>query len=205
MKLYELAKTISEHSGEFLCEQIHDENQTRVIYFRHIVTPAEDSQELPTVGRLRDFYETFGSVLFYFDEQSGDAGKYIAPTSEWDELQDNFNDWFDDLEEEERSEILPDWIDDCLVIGETPHSGNYILMVAKGAVAGQIFEFEHDGFEFLPQANDLVEYVEKLLKPDAVTLTEIASHMRFAEGDRMIQWWIKELRDNRGNIVKTRT
>ncbi len=98
------------------------------------------------------------------------------------------------MDEDERLEILPDWIDTCLVIGETPHSGNYILVVTKGPAAGRVFEFDHDGYEFIDQA-DVIEYVEKLLKPDGIKLTDIASHMRFIEDDPMGQWWIRELRE----------
>lgn len=203
MKLNALENDVRGHAGEFVCERIHDGNETKIVTFWHVVTPVSQSNELPEIGRLRDFYDTFGSVVFYHDKKSGDAAKHIAPTSEWAELHDLFNHWIEGLTEEERSEIVPDWIDACLVIGETPRSGNYILMATEGSLAGRIFEFDHDGFEFTHEANDLVEYVEKILKPDGTKLTDIASHMRFVEGDPAVQWGIRELRDNRGHIATT--
>jgi hypothetical protein len=90
-----------------------------------------------------------------------------------------------------------------MVIGETPHSGNYILVPTDGPHRGHVFEFDHDGFEFAHVASDVVEYVQRLLRPDASKLTDFASHMRFATGDGMKQWWILELKDNRGNVVST--
>jgi hypothetical protein len=63
--------------------------------------------------------------------------------------------------------------------------------------------FDHDGFEFSEEAADLVEFVRIMLAPTDRLLTEIASHMRFIDGDPMIQWWIRELRDNRGNLATT--
>ncbi|AMK76072.1 MULTISPECIES: SMI1/KNR4 family protein [Methylomonas] len=203
MKLNDLEKAVREHAGEFLCERINDEDKTKTVSFTHVVDAPEDSNDLPTVGRLRDFYETFGGILFYYDKKSGDAAKRIAPSSEWAELHADFSDWLEPLDEDERLEILPDWIDTCLVIGETPRSGNYILVATEGPTAGRVFEFDHDGYEFTDEAADIVEYVEKLLKPDGIKLVDIASHMRFIEGDPMVQWWIRELRDNAGHVAST--
>lgn len=67
------------------------------------------------------------------------------------------------------------------MIGETPHSGNYILIATDGECAGQVFEFDHDGFEFTHAAEDLVDYVQRLLHLDSPTLANIASHMRFID------------------------
>lgn len=203
MKLIDLEKAVREHAGEFLCERIHDEKTTKIVSFSHVVGAPEDVTNIPSVGRLRDFYETFGRILFYYDEISGDAARRLAPSSEWAELHADFSDWIDPLDEGERLEVLPEWIDTCLVIGETPRSGNYILFVTTGSEAGRVFEFDHDGYEFTDEAADVVEYVEKLLKPNGSKLTDIASHMRFIEEDSMAQWWIRELRDNTGHVVTT--
>ena len=143
-----------------------------MINFRHVASAPSPVDELPDVGRLRDFYETFGSLLLYHDDQSGDAGKYVATPAQWADLQDHFGGWVEPLDEEERTEILPDWISDCQVIGETPRSGNYILMPTQGQKTGRVFEFDHDGFEFSEVASDLVEYVQQLLDLDARRLTE---------------------------------
>ncbi len=203
MKLDNLEKSVRDHSGEFLCVQIRDEKNTKIVRFGHVVEPASKEDDLPEIGRLRDFYETFGSIAFYHDEQSSDAARYIAPPSEWDELQACFGGWVDGLDEVERSEIVPKWIDTCIVIGETPQSGNYILMATQDPIAGHVFEFDHDGFEFVHAACDVVEYVEKLLEPDSSKLTEMASHMRFVEDDPEVQWWIREFRDSHGHVVAT--
>ncbi|MFB1490961.1 MULTISPECIES: hypothetical protein [unclassified Thiocapsa] len=203
MKLCELETAVLEHGGEFLCERIHNENETKFVRFTHSVDPPGGHADLPAVGRLGDFYETFGSILFYHDDKSGDAGKYIAHPSQWEDLHGAFSAWIEDLAQEERDECVPAWVRTCLVIGETPQSGNYILVPIEGPEVGHVFEFDHDGFEFKDEAEDVVEYVKKLLKPDSSTLSKIASHMRFIEGDPMVQWWIRELRDNEGHIVRT--
>jgi hypothetical protein len=204
MKLSQLETAVLEHSGEFLCERIHDKTSTKIVRFSHIVVPPGGHADLPAVGKLGDFYETFGSVLFYYDDQSGDAGKHIAHPSRWADLHDAFGAWIEDLPEAELDEWVPAWVGTCLVIGETPESANYILVPTEGPEAGRVFEFDHDGLEFVDVAEDVVEYVKKLLNPDSATLTEIASHMRFIEGDPRVQWWIRELRDNQGHVVRTR-
>ena len=203
MRLASLESAVREHAGQFICERIHAPTETKIVDFRHVVVSPVPLEPLPDIGRLIDFYETFGSVVFYFDERSGDAAKHIASPTAWGELADDFGDWLISLEEQERAEILPDWIDACLVIGEEPHAGNYILMPTTGDSIGRVFAFDHDGFEFVDEAGDLVEYVERLLAPDDSLLSEIASHMRFIDGDPTIQWWIRELRDNRGNVART--
>lgn len=204
VKLVDLEAAVLGHCGEFLCEQIHNDENTKSVRFRHAAIPATDEIDLPEVGRLQDFYDTFGSIVFYLDEKSGDAARHIAPPCEWAALNDEFSGWFEGLSAEERSESVPEWVNTCLAIGETPESGNYILMAMDGTVAGHVFEFDHDGLEFTHRADDLVEYVQTLLKPDGLVLTDIASHMRFVEDDQnMVQWWIRELTDNRGNVVST--
>jgi hypothetical protein len=202
--LSDLDAAVRKHAGEFLCERLHDKEKTKIVRFKHVVGAPDNSTDVPIVGGIRDFYETFGSVLFYYDEISGDAAKRLAPSSQWAELHGDFSDWIELLDEDERREILPNWIDTCLVIGETPRSGNYILVPTEGPETGRVFEFDHDGYEFNDEAENVVKYVEKLLKPDLRKLTEIASHMRFIEDDPMIQWWIREFRDNSGHVASTR-
>lgn len=204
MRLTTLSDAVSSHTGEFLCERINASEQTRLVPFRHVVTPPEGCV-VPDVGRLRDFYDTFGSVTLYVDEDSGDAAVYIASPREWSLLEGRFAMWIEDIDDDERSEYLPDWIDDRIVIGEEPRTGNYLLVPTRGDRTGRIFTFDHDGFEFSDEAGDVVEFVSKLLVPDNSKLVEMASHMRFCdfEKDPMKQWWIRELTDNRGHRATT--
>ena len=76
-------------------------------------------------------------------------------------------------------------------------------MPTEGESAGRVFVFDHDGYEFVEEANDIVAYVEYMLKPDNQLLVNLATHMRFIEEGAKYQWWILELRDNRGNFATT--
>ena len=203
MKLVELEKLVNKHSGEFFCTQIHNESATKLVPFKHIYDPPRALNEVLDIEKLNEFYETFGNLLMYFDEKSGDAALYIASPDQWVSLHSYFGDWLEGLEEDERDELLPEWIDNCLVIGEIPHSGNYILMPKSGEKTGYVYEFEHDGFEFIELAKDIEEYIKTMLNLNSSGLTNIASHMRFIVDSPEVQWWIKELRDNTGNVVNT--
>ncbi len=201
----ELQLAVNAHQGVFLCSQIRKPEVTKTVHFKHQTTSPATIDDLPDIGRLRDFYAVFGSITFYVDSLSMDAARYIATPDEWAELEDGFLIWLEDLDDEEREELLPEWIDTCLVIGEEPETGNYILMPTEGAEAGAVYHFDHDGFEFDRHAPDLLKYTEDLLDLDDHNLSFIACHMRFIEGeDNNIQWWIKELHDNRGNNAKTK-
>ncbi|MBD9406329.1 SMI1/KNR4 family protein [Acidovorax sp. ACV02] len=204
MTLPDLHRAIAEHKGTFSCERINKPQETKTVNFQHhIQPPAALDAPLPGVGQLAAFYATFGGVLLYHDADSGDAARYIAPPAEWPTLQEAFEGWTEHLSDEEREEILPDWIEHCQVIGETPHSGNYILIATDGECAGQVFEFDHDGFEFTHAAEDLVDYVQRLLHLDSPTLANIASHMRFIDKNTGAQWWILEMSDNQSHRVRT--
>lgn len=203
MQLQELKKKIEAHNGIFLCRQIHKEENRKEVVFRHEFESPRNSKEIPNIGKLVDFYETFGDLTLYYDQISGDAAIYIANPIQWDELKVLFSDWLDIVDEDEE-DLFPEWIENYIVIGEVPASGNYFLMPTQGDKAGYIFEFEHDGFEFIETAKDIEEFIFNLLFPDGQSLVNMASHMRFVEsGDYETQWWIVEMKDSFGNVVST--
>jgi hypothetical protein len=201
--LESLYSAVSAHAGQFTCEEIHQQKNTKVVRFRHVGSPPKLDLEVPDVQGLRDFYATYEHLTLYLDEQSGDAAYFIASPAQWLKLDNNFRPWLDSLDEDERAEYLPDWIEQCIVVGEIPRSGNYLLVPTSGPDAGYVFEFEHDGFEFIELASSLPDFVMRSLDLNVHQLTEMASHLRFIVAGDARQWWIKELQDNRGNVVST--
>lgn len=203
MRISHLEDLVRQHAGEFVCEQIHHEGKTKTVDFTHIVSAPAPENSVPDVGRLPDFYDTFGAAIFYYDKQSGEAARYIAPCAEWNELKSGFNRWIEILGDDDRDELLPRWVLTCIAVGKIPRSGNYVLVATEGEAAGQVFEFDHDGLELRKAASDMIAYVEDILSMDSAKLAGIASHMRFVEGDQGAQWWIREFRDNRGCVIRT--
>jgi hypothetical protein len=203
--LESLRSAVVEHAGEFLCSEIHAEKISKTVKFRHVAADPAEKPDLPEVPGLSSFYSTFGSLVMYLDDESGESAFYIAQPSQWDILKADFGGWLEGMDDEELDECVPPWVADCLVVGEVPRSGNYLLVPSAGPEAGKVYEFEHDGFEFIELGQSLQSFVERALTPDWRQLTGMASHLRFVVGDRSRQWWIREMRDNRGNVVKTRT
>lgn len=199
----DLRQAISAHTGTFRCEALDDATITRDIVFRHRIFPVQAHPELPALPGLREFHAAIGGVLFYADEDSGEAALLLAPPSDWPALRAAFDGWTDGMDADERAEYLPEWADAALVIGEEPDTGNYLLMPTAGDEAGQVFLFDHDGFEFIEQAPDILSLAWKQLDPDDRALLMIATHMRFISDATPHQWWIRELRDNRGNVART--
>lgn len=198
-----LHSALDSHTGHFVCEEIHREQNTKVVQFRHIGSPPISSISVPEIPGIKEFYGIYDHLTMYVDEQSGEAAYFLASPSQWSKLDGYFRPWLEGLDEDEIAECLPTWIDECIVVGEIPQSGNYLLVPTTGSDAGKVFEFEHDGFEFLELGSSLPNFVEHTLDLDSRRLTAIASHLRFITADDDRQWWIKELRDNRGNVIRT--
>lgn len=173
-----------------------------VAHVVHDVTPALDASALArlqeVVGDLPEvlaFYRRWGSARLFRDTVEGQfdrASAYlIAHPADWPELYDGLDGWIDALSDDERIELLPEWIDHIAVIGEVPQSGNYFLLVLDGPERGRVFEFEHDGFEFIERGR-FAAFVERLATVDDALLADIRAHTRYADGATSTQWLCRE-------------
>lgn len=182
--------------GHFHC-RIHNGADTggKTVPFRHTVAPPVPV-DVPDIGGLRPFYAAFGAVAFYHCAED-EAARYLAPPAEWPRYQEEFGLWIADIGSDEWEELAPADLlcrneDGCcdfqaLVIGETPHSGNYILMADNGTV----YEFDHDGYEFIRIAPDILAYAETLLQPDACALRDYTAFITFpGDADNPGMWYV---------------
>lgn len=170
----------------------------------HDVGPPADAGALKSVieqvgdlPEIIEFYRRFGCVRLYRDtvyaEPVGSASAYfIAPPEAWPELREGFEGWLEDLDEEEELELLPSWIENYVVIGEIPNSGNYLLVPLIGPDRGKLFEFEHDGFEFIERGVTLASFLEFVSTVTDGLLAEISSHTRYSDGHTDTQWLCRE-------------
>ena len=200
--LNNIESVIKQHKGEFFCEAIGMVSKTKMVTFSHSVEPTEKLSSVPNVGDLRDFYSIFGSLTLFFCPESNEAAFYIAKPSEWSAIDEDFTGWVDYLDEDEEKELLPSWFGSHLVIGEIPASGNYLLSVTSGKELGAIYEFEHDGFEFIRLGSSLEEFIQKAIDPDISAFSAMASHMRFTAANEDQQWWARELRHASGKVIR---
>jgi hypothetical protein len=166
----------------------------------HDVGPAIDEATLAAVSaqvgdlpELIEFYRRFGSARLYRDTIACgpigyDSAFYIAPPDTWPELREYFEGWLEGLDEDEKDELLPDWIGDYVVIGEVPSSGNYFLVPLAGPDRGKVFGFDHDGFEFVERGKNLADFLNTISTVTDGLLSEILSHTRYYDGKTDTQW-----------------
>ena len=205
MTLTELAEALKTHAGTFECEAIGDPTRSKQVAFRHLVTaPASDEQGLPDLGGLAAFYAAVGSVDLYHVEASGESARRIASPAEWSTLAAQFRDWLQHLQGPGRNDSLPAWVDDCLVVGEEPRTGNFLVVPCTGNAAGRVFTFAHDEFSFTEAASCLRDFVAKQIELNDAVLTDIATTLRLPDADGADQWWIRSAADNRGRTAQSR-
>lgn len=96
-----------------------------------------------------------------------------------------------------RNDSLPDWVDDCLVVGEEPDTGNFLVVPRTGDAAGRVFTFAHDEFSFTESASCLRDFVAKQIELNDSVLTDIATVLRLPDVGGTDQWWIRSAVDNR--------
>ncbi len=216
MKMKELTtlkEVVMNHRGTFLCTQrASNETIKKTVAFHHTFTEGLSEQELQSilgqyavVPKLADFYRTFSSLTLYHDEKSDDAVCYIAKPKQWDELDEGFREWVDMIEldiDEDDEDSLPEWVENCITIGEEPYSGNYFVMPTDGDKSGFIYHFDHDGAEFTELGSNIEDFVFTMLKLKASLLQSFFSFMTFTEKNSEIQWWVSRIEDNQGNVVE---
>ena len=178
--------------------------ERHVAMIRHEVTPPLDETSLSAlreqIGNIPDllkFYRRWGSARPFcdsvFKEPIGYASAFfIASPDEWRELKEDFEGWIENLNEDERDEMLPEWIDAYVVVGKIPNSGNYFLVPLKGSEEGKVIEFEHDGFEFIERAASFAGFVDAICTVNEVLLHEILGHTRYHDGKSSVQWLCKQ-------------
>jgi hypothetical protein len=203
----ELEELLARKNQRFACKDLgwpEPGPERFVARISHEVAPPLSGEELdqlrrqiPSVPQLAELYSRHGSIRLYCDTIANpswgghSSAFYIAHPDQWEDLAADFGEWLVDLDEDERTELLPEWIDDCVVIGEVPNSGNYFLVPLAGSETGSVFEFEHDGFEFIRQADSIAGFIGKICTVTDALLREIAGHTRYCDGKSDIQWLVE--------------
>ena len=170
-----------------------------VVQIEHRISPALNPDELQRLSRqftelpeLVSFYSKFGSLRLYSQIDADESAYYIAGPDEWEALKSSLTGWIEDLDEDEKSELLPDWISDVVVIGEIPKSGNYFVIPLTDEYMGRVYEFEHDGFEFIERGKNFVDFLDKLTVVDDELLEDICGHTRYQDSRPDSQWLVEK-------------
>jgi hypothetical protein len=198
--LESLETLLARRNQRFVCVDAGGPDAVSGIFTASIVhhtEPPLGQVQLDQLGRLfgdipqlTELYGRFGSVRLYVDSTGGDSAYYIATPDEWHGLKKHFEDWLEIVDDDE--DRLPTWLDEYLVIGEVPASGNYYIVPTKGEELGKVFHFDHDGFEFTEVGVDISAFLEHISTVDEALIREIRSHTRYSDGDTEIQWLARE-------------
>lgn len=188
---------LSRKNQRFICTHAgrKDDDHIFTAQITHEVTDGLSQEDIDIldqqIGHQEQLFfvlSAFGSVRLYCDTLSGGSAFYLAHPSEWKSLENDFRMWLDDIDDDERAELLPDWLDNAVVIGEIPSSGNYFLFPVTGKHLGKVFEFEHDGFEFIEVSADLYSFIDYLCIVTDRLIANIRSHTRYSDGEADTQW-----------------
>ncbi len=199
-----LASAVKSHSGTFECEAIGDPRRTKKVPFRHLTTKPDSAHlDIPSLGGLAEFFSVFGEVQLYRVDVSGECAKRIASPAEWPNLKGLLREWLRPYLDSAGGDAVPAWIDDCLVIGEEPRTGNFLVVPCTTVEAGRVFLFSHDDFTFTEVARSITAFVVAQIELTDVVLTDIATVLRIADPHSASQWWIRRAVDNRGRIAQS--
>lgn len=197
MNFEKIEALLQTSNQKFLCEAagVRYGSQKKEIELRHEVTSGLSNSELDSYASvlceldlLSDMLSRYSSVRLFCDTVERGSAFYIAHPNEWSELRTELTTWINALSAQERAELTPSWLDNALVFGEVPESGNYFLTPLQGKLKGTVFEFEHDGFEFVKIANDFQEFLDHICTVTAGLISTIRSHVRYFDGVSEIQW-----------------
>lgn len=200
----DLDKLLQRKNQRFICTDTgwpKPGPERHVAQITHETTPPLSKEEIdklrvqvPEVPELVDLYSSYGSIRLYCDTVfyapwgRYSSAFYLAHPDEWPNLKECFGDWLSGLSIDEEDELLPSWIEDYVVIGEIPNSGNYFLVPLQGSDSGGVYEFEHDGFEFIKKASTVTEFIAKLCTVTDALISEIRGHTRYFDGKTDTQW-----------------
>jgi len=208
MDFKKLDKLLRNDSSVFHCKEIAEPSNEKAIPIRHLAGSGLTSEEVDKLNSvlghiqgLSDFYKRYSDVSLFRDPVSGDTAYYIASPEHWSRLEQEFTPWIEDVDPNDHEDLLPAWIDSYCVIGERPGTGNYYLLPTEGESAGSVFEFEHDGFEFIQLSDNFPSFIDYLVTVDEEQLEDIASAVRFMDqDDPMTQWIISSYNDGEKTI-----
>ena len=197
LDLSQLEELLGRKDQRFICDNLNDPRSYEAL-IEHETEDGLSEMQLKKITaqygddvQLHEFYSRFGSIRLYCDTKGDTSGYYIAHPDEWSTLKEEFLDWLEILDEEEKTEVLPGWIDNFIAIGELPNSGVYHLMPLTGSDRGKIFEFDHDGFEIGEFAQSLSEYIKFIADPNEVVKT-LGSYTSYRDGETDVQWFPKK-------------
>jgi len=197
MKFKKLDALLNDSACFFQCVEIDNPSNTKTVRIQHKSEPAlsakmikEVKSELGHISGIVEFYRQYGSISLFHDPISEETAFRIVSPENWNELKKRFSLWTKDLVNNDPDELLPEWIENCCVIGERPGTGNYYLMPSENKYSGAVFEFDHDGYLFIQRSEDFPSFINYLVTLDKSILEDISSTLRFIDTNSLSTQWV---------------
>ncbi|WP_075186540.1 SMI1/KNR4 family protein [Teredinibacter haidensis] len=194
----ELSVLLERKNQRFICSSLSEVaggEDKFIANIEHEVSPPVDEclleNAINIVGgqcEFIDFFKKFGSIRLFCDSKSDSSAFYIAHPNEWSELKGELMSWFDGLSVSEYEGLIPDWAKNAIVFGEIPNSSNYYLYRVDSLECGAIYEFVHDGFEFVKIENTFNEFIVYLSTITEELINSIQTYTRCSDGETDTQW-----------------
>ena len=132
---------------KFLCRDPHAEpNEATVTFSIHHSCYASKSPErelglVEGLSQFADFFQQVDQLWLYCQDDLNNQAFFIGGPDDWPALADDFFAWIDQLDETERIEFLPEWVqrESVLVFAEKPGAATYFLTPRRGPHQGTVF------------------------------------------------------------------
>jgi hypothetical protein len=170
-----------------------------VVYIEHVIDQKLTQLEIDQLhSNYRDFpelltfYSEYGSLYLYTQIDEDETAFHITHPKQWGELDYFFKSWFKGLSETEKKEVVPEWLFNYIVIAEVPMSANYFILLLDGVHKGCVFEFCHDGYEFIKKGNNFEDFINGLCVVDESLINDLQYHTRYKDVRPASQWVVDE-------------
>ncbi len=142
------------------------------------------------VSTLAPFLKLHDGVVLYRDNLSDTAGVEFFKVADWKTKTAEMHEWTSGMGLDD--DDWPDWIHRGIVIGDIPHSANYLVLQPDGQNAGNLYYFDHDDFQEDPLAESIEALLEMIIEDPASFLHERGCYTRYSDGKTKTQWIPKE-------------
>lgn len=137
------------------------------------------------ISELIAFYKLYNGVELYRQDDMPSIEFFTIESM--DERNEEWQEWFDMMEEDEIEEELFDFQKNGIAFGEVTSSGNYFVWHE-----GKVYYSSHDGEVEEPIADSFNQFLDLIAKDPASLLYDLGCYTRFSDGKTDIQWIPKE-------------
>ena len=181
-----LSALLSAKGAKFLGTIVHaDANDVCVEFPIHhecsaATAPEQDLGLSECLPQFADFYRQVNQLWLYCQDDLNNQAFFVGGPEDWSQLSDEFFAWIDQLSDEEREDFLPEWVnrESVLVFAEKPGASTYFLTPRSGPQQGEVFRFDHDGYELELFTQDLQQFLDRLCTPDTSLLDDLVGSFR---------------------------